>query len=323
MQAPRSGWYPDPQVPDQMRFWDGSAWTEQSYALQARLHPVGYRFAVLAQVIRTGLILSLAIGVAEIALYAWGLSMFDTAIANGDVERLSRFDNLNKVLTIGEAVLFVVTGIVWMFWQYQLARSARPGELERSPRMHVGSWFIPLANLVLVFQNVRDLWRHFVGTRTSLLGWWWATMLLANFVIRLGTPDENDYSISSLRTEVSFWTASSVLDVVAAALALVMRPPADLRRSGEVRSWCLRQPDESGLAPADQVGPLGLVLDQSQRQLVRRPRLVVAAQPAQQVGAGGVQGVVAGQLEPVDDRQRDLGPVQLGDRDGPVQRDDR
>ena len=46
-------------------------------------------------------------------------------------------------------------------------------------------------------------------------------------------------------------------------------------------------------------------------------------QAAEQVGPSGVPGVVARQLQPVDERQRDLGPVQLGDRDCAVQRDHR
>ena len=50
-----------------------------------------------------------------------------------------------------------------------------------------------------------------------------------------------------------------------------------------------------------------------------------AAQPAQQVGAGRMVGVIAGQrvLETVDGRQCHLRAVELGDRDGPVEGDDR
>jgi len=31
MTSPAPGWYPDPHVPQQMRWWDGSAWTEDTY----------------------------------------------------------------------------------------------------------------------------------------------------------------------------------------------------------------------------------------------------------------------------------------------------
>ena len=31
MTSPAPGWYPDPHVPQQMRWWDGQAWTEDTY----------------------------------------------------------------------------------------------------------------------------------------------------------------------------------------------------------------------------------------------------------------------------------------------------
>ena len=39
--GPAAGWYPDPQVPGQQRYWDGSTWTEQRapYAAQAAAGP--------------------------------------------------------------------------------------------------------------------------------------------------------------------------------------------------------------------------------------------------------------------------------------------
>jgi hypothetical protein len=49
------------------------------------------------------------------------------------------------------------------------------------------------------------------------------------------------------------------------------------------------------------------------------------AEPAQQIGAGGVVGVIAGQLvlKAVDGRRCHLQAVKLGDRDGPVEGDDQ
>src|SRR5215472_12035508 len=79
------------------------------------------------------------------------------------------------------------------------------------------------------------------------------------------------------------------------------------------------------VAAACQVGGLGGVARQLDGFVVRRARLLTAAQSAQQVGAGRMVGVIAGQLalKTVDGRQCHLRAVKLGDRDGPVEGDDR
>ena len=79
------------------------------------------------------------------------------------------------------------------------------------------------------------------------------------------------------------------------------------------------------VAAACQVGGLGGVACQFDGFVVRCARLLAAAQPAQQVGAGRMVGVIAGQLvlKTVDGRECHLRAVKLGDRDGPVEGDDR
>src|SRR5450755_3620388 len=79
------------------------------------------------------------------------------------------------------------------------------------------------------------------------------------------------------------------------------------------------------VAAACQVGGLGGVACQLDGFAVGRARLLTAAEPAQQLGAGRMVGVIAGQLvlKTVDGRQCHLRAVELGDRDGPVEGDDR
>src|SRR5215469_5724657 len=79
------------------------------------------------------------------------------------------------------------------------------------------------------------------------------------------------------------------------------------------------------VAAACQVSDLGSITCQLDGFVVRRTRLLSAAQPAQQVGSGRMVGMIAGQrvVKTVDNRQRHLGAVKLGERDGPVEGDDR
>src|SRR5512143_1265591 len=78
------------------------------------------------------------------------------------------------------------------------------------------------------------------------------------------------------------------------------------------------------IAATPQVGGLRAVARQLDGLFVRRARLMSAAQPAQQVGAGCMVGVIAGQrlLKTVDARKRRFRTVSLGHRDGSVEGDD-
>ena len=75
------------------------------------------------------------------------------------------------------------------------------------------------------------------------------------------------------------------------------------------------------VAAAGEVGGLGGVPGQVDGSVVRCPRLLRSAQPSQEVGPGGVVGVVGRQPvgEAVDRGQRHLGAVEFGDGDGAVQ----
>jgi hypothetical protein len=75
--------------------------------------------------------------------------------------------------------------------------------------------------------------------------------------------------------------------------------------------------------PPREVGALGLVVGERHGGVVRLPGLGGAAEPAQQVGAGRVPGVVRRQVEPVHLGERHLWAVELGDGDRAVEGDDR
>ena len=88
-------------------------------------------------------------------------------------------------------VVIVVLFIVWMF------RAAKNNEAlgRRNPRFGpgwaIGSWFIPIANLVIPVLIVQDLWRGGDASRPRgdahwrtapgswLVGWWWAAWLVS------------------------------------------------------------------------------------------------------------------------------------------------
>src|ERR1700724_3282803 len=75
-------------------------------------------------------------------------------------------------------------------------------------------------------------------------------------------------------------------------------------------------------APLQEVA-LGCVLGAGDRRLVRQPRFGVAAEAPEQVGADGVEQVVARQVEAIDHGERGVRSLDLGYRDRTVEPDDR
>ncbi len=77
------------------------------------------------------------------------------------------------------------------------------------------------------------------------------------------------------------------------------------------------------VAAALEKGELGRILGAGDRSLVGERRLGGAAQTSQQVGADGMEQVVAVEVEAVDEGERRIRSFDLGHRDRPVERDDR
>jgi hypothetical protein len=160
--------------------------------------------------------------VATLALDVWGFSMIGDAVAQGDGDSLTAFDDSYAFLGMAQFVVAVPCGICWMVWQYRLARSVPAYELDRGPGWHAFSWIIPIANLWLPFQNIRDLWRRFlpVRARSSILRWWWAGWIFSAIAARiLARAMQEVDSVSSFRAVVVLDMAISVVVLVSAVLA--------------------------------------------------------------------------------------------------------
>ncbi len=87
-------------------------------------------------------------------------------------------------------IVFIVAGFVVLRWIYFATANAHAfgaQGLRCGPWLAVGSFFIPIANLVMPFQSMRDVWKASVEPRDwevvkapPLLGWWWLFWLAGN-----------------------------------------------------------------------------------------------------------------------------------------------
>src|SRR5437667_12701875 len=84
-------------------------------------------------------------------------------------------------------VVFVLTAVVWLIWQYRAHANLRAigaQDLRFSPLKGVASWFVPVGNLVLPYLAVGQLWKGShpeagvadwtARRRTPRVALWWA-----------------------------------------------------------------------------------------------------------------------------------------------------
>jgi hypothetical protein len=114
--------------------------------------------------------------------------------------------------------------IVLSIWAYRTARHAkRTGAADVSPGLSCGGWYIPFANAIVPFVQLRRVARH-RGRSTTPVGWWQGALIgawvlsLALRVVSNEEPDSPDDLLDRLTAEV----ALGALLVVALVIATVM-----------------------------------------------------------------------------------------------------
>lgn len=141
-------------------------------------------------------------------------------------------------LTILVILFQVATIVAWLVWQYRAVRRLHTLGIEGlrfSPRAAVGWWFVPIANLVLVFQAMVELWKgsdHRArrvdwksGPTPKLLVAWWAALLASR--VLSGTAGAT--AVGSPESGLLWAIPVDLMTVVAAVLAIVVVRGIDTR----------------------------------------------------------------------------------------------
>lgn len=195
------GWYPDPTGGDGLRWWDGGDWTgRRSIAAKAAdVPPLGPRFARLGDLLGHLLLANAALSVGTLG-----------------VQQLVHREIVFQGLAVVALVLLAVTGLVWCAWQWRMAVSS-PDRLRRAPKIHVGSWFIPVANLWLPIQNMNELWHAYEphdargrGRGISLVLPWWTAWIISAVLGAVGLRTLLDGDVPDSYLGVA-WAVAAVL----------------------------------------------------------------------------------------------------------------
>lgn len=181
------------------------------------------RWTVLALWVQAGLsALAVAIAVAH------GPGVFDASPAYALVALL-------------QLVVFLVAGVLFLRWTYLTSANARAfgaQGLRYGPGLAVGSYFIPIANLAMPLQSLRDVWKASVEPRDwevvavpALLGFWWFFWLTSNIAGIVAFRMEGDETLGTARTVETLTMVSDGLTVAASLLlALVVRRLTELQQ---------------------------------------------------------------------------------------------
>lgn len=128
--------------------------------------------------------------------------------------------NASVMLAFPVAAIGIATVVTFLVWNYTLAKVTSAFELELdSPFATVAWWFVPFANLVKPYVNLRESLvqlRSEAAVDEARLGWWWGLWLGGNLV-GLRFWSDGQVVFSAYRT-----MASLILTGIAAYLAARM-----------------------------------------------------------------------------------------------------
>lgn len=200
---------------------------------------------------------------------AIALEIFQVRLAHRAVGGLGTLDeataNDARIGRVGVAliVLFAGAAISWLMWQYRAQANLsflRVEDLSYSPAWAIGSWFVPIANLVYPYWATSELsgastqdrparapWRERLERfdwrvlRSPALAWWWGTFVLGGILVRVAdVVGETADSAGQILAGAYLFPLGHVLLLAAAALAALVSQQIQDGQEGTWRDLRLR-----------------------------------------------------------------------------------
>lgn len=151
-------------------------------------------------------------------------------------------DSRQQLIGILQILIFVGTAVSWLVWQYRAYANLKlvgSRDTEVTEGWSVGYWFIPLVNLVRVYQITNELWRRSelknirdpIGglSGTPLIVAWWLVYLVTGFLGRTSlSMSRHANTIPQLLDFTNISILSDVAGIVSAILAFIVVRGIDL-----------------------------------------------------------------------------------------------
>ena len=166
------------------------------------------------------------VGAAVVAVLAIAYTVrkaaFERAIdGSGTLESVHDGDDLVRDMLRLTTLVALASVIVLCIWSLRTARHARAGGARVSPGLACGGWWIPYANAIVPFVQLRRVARH-RGRTTSWVNAWQG-LVIATLVLGVGLGGVSSWEDNDPTRDVSNRLSGQVaLSFVLTALALAM-----------------------------------------------------------------------------------------------------
>lgn len=189
-----------------------------------------------------------------------GLALDDRELSEAQLQsELSWYEEYSVMIAGLGLWLRVATAVVWFVWLVRCNRNLRSlgfEHLEFGPAAVVWWWFVPLANLLLPFQIVRELWQGshavsqgqislFGSTSTVIVAVWWLSFLLGRLASILVSGMMWSHELDEVLVGTNLAGVSLPLQLLAIGVAIKLT--VELSRA---QTQALAR-------PASGVGPIG------------------------------------------------------------------
>jgi hypothetical protein len=138
-------------------------------------------------------------------------------------------------VTIGTFVLCVIAYLNFVYAAARNLERAWAAGFKRTPWGAVGVSFIPLGNLVMIYQVMRDIWvgshdpRHGALKPTPLLAAWWTLYLAGNVGTRILSRTLGGAGNDASAAATYLWIETGLLAMVLASCLLLFKIVGDIR----------------------------------------------------------------------------------------------